>query len=130
MKPHRLEVFDSDDTFCAAHGGQQLAFWNAHQANAASRRCTHLSRGERHADSGDPASGTHPEGHRGEDRHQARDQAHEETLAENPDYLARRHPLAAPKRSTTATTSSALPAMPRSTPGWPRSPTVYASITG
>ena len=30
VKPGRLEVLDIDDTFCAAHGGQQLAFWNAH----------------------------------------------------------------------------------------------------
>jgi hypothetical protein len=25
-----MEILDIDDTFCAAHGGQQLAFWNAH----------------------------------------------------------------------------------------------------
>jgi len=30
VKPSRLEILDIDDTFCAAHGGQQLAFWNAH----------------------------------------------------------------------------------------------------
>ncbi|HET7165505.1 MAG TPA: IS1380 family transposase, partial [Pseudolabrys sp.] len=30
VKPGRLEILDIDDTFCAAHGGQQLAFWNAH----------------------------------------------------------------------------------------------------
>jgi hypothetical protein len=30
VKPRRQEIFDIDDTFCAAHGGQQLAFWNAH----------------------------------------------------------------------------------------------------
>jgi DDE family transposase len=30
VKPGRLEVLDIDDTFCAAYGGQQLAFWNAH----------------------------------------------------------------------------------------------------
>ena len=30
MKP-RKEDLDIDDTFCAAHGGQQLAFWNAHE---------------------------------------------------------------------------------------------------
>jgi hypothetical protein len=30
LKPRRQEMFDIDDTFCAAHGGQQLAFWNAH----------------------------------------------------------------------------------------------------
>ena len=28
-KPGKQEL-DIDDTFCAAHGGQQLAFWNAH----------------------------------------------------------------------------------------------------
>ncbi len=30
VKPGRIEIFDIDDTFCAAHCGQQLAFWNAH----------------------------------------------------------------------------------------------------
>ena len=30
MRPGKLEILDIDDTFCAAHGGQQLAFWNAH----------------------------------------------------------------------------------------------------
>ena len=30
MKPGRQAILDIDDTFCAAHGGQQLAFWNAH----------------------------------------------------------------------------------------------------
>jgi hypothetical protein len=30
VQPGRLEILDIDDTFCAAHGGQQLAFWNAH----------------------------------------------------------------------------------------------------
>ena len=30
VKPGREEILDIDDTFCAAHGGQQLAFWNAH----------------------------------------------------------------------------------------------------
>src|SRR6201990_1910855 len=29
VKPGRLEILDIDDTFCAAHGAQQLAFWNA-----------------------------------------------------------------------------------------------------
>ncbi len=28
--PGRERILDIDDTFCAAHGGQQLAFWNAH----------------------------------------------------------------------------------------------------
>ena len=31
VKPRKLEILDIDDTFCAAHGGQQLAFWNAHE---------------------------------------------------------------------------------------------------
>jgi Transposase DDE domain group 1 len=30
VKPVRLNILDIDDTFCVAHGGQQLAFWNAH----------------------------------------------------------------------------------------------------
>src|SRR6202049_931910 len=29
VKPGKQEILDIDDTFCAAHGGQQLAFWNA-----------------------------------------------------------------------------------------------------
>src|SRR5207245_5820324 len=30
VKPGKQEILDVDVTFCAAHGGQQLAFWNAH----------------------------------------------------------------------------------------------------
>lgn len=30
VDPGRERILDIDDTFCAAHGGQQLAFWNAH----------------------------------------------------------------------------------------------------
>jgi hypothetical protein len=30
VKPGRLAILDIDDSFCTAHGGQQLAFWNAH----------------------------------------------------------------------------------------------------
>ena len=30
VTPGEVEMFDIDDLFCAAHGGQQLAFWNAH----------------------------------------------------------------------------------------------------
>ena len=30
VRPGRQRILDIDDTFCAAHGGQQLAFWNAH----------------------------------------------------------------------------------------------------
>jgi hypothetical protein len=31
VRPRKQEILDIDDTFCAAHGGQQLAFWNAHE---------------------------------------------------------------------------------------------------
>jgi Transposase DDE domain group 1 len=31
VKPGKNEILDIDDTFCTAHGGQQLAFWNAHE---------------------------------------------------------------------------------------------------
>jgi DDE family transposase len=30
VQPGRLAILDIDDSFCVAHGGQQLAFWNAH----------------------------------------------------------------------------------------------------
>lgn len=30
VRPAHRDIFDLDDTFDAAHGGQQLAFWNAH----------------------------------------------------------------------------------------------------
>lgn len=30
VAPGRQEILDIDDTFSAAHGGQQLSFWNAH----------------------------------------------------------------------------------------------------
>jgi hypothetical protein len=30
VQPGKQAILDIDDTFCAAHGGQQLAFWNAH----------------------------------------------------------------------------------------------------
>jgi hypothetical protein len=30
VTPGEVEMFDIDDSFCAAHGSQQLAFWNAH----------------------------------------------------------------------------------------------------
>jgi hypothetical protein len=31
VTPGKVEMFDIDDAFVTAHGGQQLAFWNAHQ---------------------------------------------------------------------------------------------------
>jgi hypothetical protein len=31
VTPGEEEIFDIDDALCTAHGGQQLAFWNAHQ---------------------------------------------------------------------------------------------------
>jgi Transposase DDE domain group 1 len=37
VKPGNLEILDIDDTFCAAHGTQQFAFWNAHPPPTADR---------------------------------------------------------------------------------------------
>ena len=31
VRSRKQEILDIDDTFCAAHGGQQLAFWNAQE---------------------------------------------------------------------------------------------------
>ena len=47
MKPGKVEVLDIDDTFCAAHGGQQLAFWNAHhdERGFASMHIYHVASG-------------------------------------------------------------------------------------
>src|SRR6201996_8374611 len=47
VKPGRLEVLEIDDTFCAAHGGQQLAFWNAHhdERGFASMHIYHVASG-------------------------------------------------------------------------------------
>jgi hypothetical protein len=47
VKPGRIEIFDIDDTFCAAHGGQQLAFWNAHhdERGFASMHIYHVATG-------------------------------------------------------------------------------------
>ena len=47
MKPGKLEALDIDDTFCAAHGGQQLAFWNAHhdERGFASMHIYHVASG-------------------------------------------------------------------------------------
>jgi len=47
VKPGRLEIIDVDDTFCAAHGGQQLAFWNAHhdERGFASMHIYHVASG-------------------------------------------------------------------------------------
>jgi Transposase DDE domain group 1 len=47
VKPGRMEILDIDDTFCAAHGGQQLAFWNAHhdERGFASMHIYHVTSG-------------------------------------------------------------------------------------
>jgi len=93
VKPGRMEILDIDDTFCAAHGGQQLAFWNAHEDERgfASMHIYHVASGTPVATILRP--GAHPQGHGGEDRHQARDEAPAQTLAKHPDHLARRQSL-------------------------------------
>jgi hypothetical protein len=47
VKPGRMEILDIDDTFCTAHGGQQLAFWNAHhdERGFASMHIYHVASG-------------------------------------------------------------------------------------
>jgi hypothetical protein len=47
VKPGRLEILDIDDTFCTAHGAQQLAFWNAHhdERGFASMHIYHVASG-------------------------------------------------------------------------------------
>src|SRR5579864_5064145 len=47
VKPDGMEILDIDDTFCAAHGGQQLAFWNAHhdERGFASMHIYHVASG-------------------------------------------------------------------------------------
>jgi hypothetical protein len=47
VKPHKQEILDIDDTFSAAHGGQQLAFWNAHhdERGFASMHIYHVASG-------------------------------------------------------------------------------------
>ena len=47
VKPGKQAILDIDDTFCAAHGGQQLAFWNAHhdERGFASMHIYHVTSG-------------------------------------------------------------------------------------
>src|SRR5467141_4158001 len=47
IRPCKQEILDIDDTFCAAHGGQQLAFWNAHhdERGFASMHIYHVASG-------------------------------------------------------------------------------------
>jgi hypothetical protein len=47
VNPGRQEILDIDDTFCAAHGSQQLAFWNAHhdERGFASMHIYHVASG-------------------------------------------------------------------------------------
>jgi hypothetical protein len=47
VRPRAQEILDIDDTFCAAHGGQQLAFWNAHhdERGFASMHIYHVASG-------------------------------------------------------------------------------------
>jgi hypothetical protein len=47
VNPGKLEILDIDDPFCAAHGTQQLAFWNAHhdERGFASMHIYHVTSG-------------------------------------------------------------------------------------
>jgi len=89
VKPGKQEILDIDDTFCAAHGGQQLAFWNAHhdERGFASMHIYHVASGTPVVTILRPART--PKGHRGEDRHQARNEALAATLVEDAHRVAR-----------------------------------------
>jgi hypothetical protein len=54
---------DIDDSFCAAHGGEQLAFWNAHhdERGFANMHIYHVGSGAPVANHPSPLA--HPEGH-------------------------------------------------------------------
>jgi Transposase DDE domain group 1 len=83
ITPAHRDIFDLDDTFDAAHGGQQLTFWNAH----------HDERGFApmhvyHAGGGDPAAGQDAERPRSPHRHQASDEAHSESVEKGEHCLA------------------------------------------
>ena len=82
VTPGEVEMFDIDDSFCAAHGGQQLAFWNAHhdERGFANMHIYHVGSGAPVAIILRPART--PKEHGGEDRHQARDEAPASTLAQ------------------------------------------------
>jgi hypothetical protein len=43
VTPGSIEVFDIDDTFCAAHGGQQWRSEMRITTSAASQRCTSIT---------------------------------------------------------------------------------------
>jgi hypothetical protein len=91
VKPGKLEVLDIDDTFCAAHGGQQFAFWNAHhdELGFASLHITwRAARRWRRS-----CARRAPQGQRGAHRHQACEQAPAPSLAEDAHRVARRQPL-------------------------------------
>jgi hypothetical protein len=47
VTPGKQAILDIDDTFCIAHGGQQLAFWNAHhdERGFASMHIYHVASG-------------------------------------------------------------------------------------
>jgi hypothetical protein len=133
VKPRKQEILDIDDTFCAAHGGQQLAFWNAHhdERGFASMHIYHVASGTPVVTILRPART--PKG------------TEVRTVIKHVTTRLRRigagHALSGAATATTAasrpwngrkatmpTTSSGWPAMPRSTPLWPRPRTICASI--
>jgi DDE family transposase len=93
VTPGAEEILDVDDTFCAAHGGQQLAFWNAHhnERGFAPMHVYHVASGTPVVTILRPART--PKGHGGAHRHQTPDEAHPQALANDPPHLARRQPL-------------------------------------
>ena len=135
VKPGEEEVIDIDDTFCAAHGGQQLAFWNAHH-DERGFATMHIH----HVESGTPVAailrpGRTPNGTevRTVVKHVTR--AHSPALAENAADLARRQPLRPRRgdgrgaRTTARATSSGWPATACSMRCWRKPAITCASGT-
>ncbi len=123
VKPGKLEVLDIDDTFCAAHGGQQLAFWNAHhdERGFASMHIYHVASGTPVAAILRPART--PKGS------EVRTVIRHVTKRERRHWPKTRIVWRGDSQKTTMpTTFSASPAMLRSTPWWRRPLSICASI--
>jgi Transposase DDE domain group 1 len=133
VKPGKMEILDIDDTFCAAHGGQQLAFWNAHhdERGFASMHIYHVASGTPVAAILRPART--PKGTevrtvvKHVTKHLRKHWPHTRIICAATVITAASRPWNGP-RTTVRIIFSASPAMRRSMRWWPRPPTICASI--
>ena len=133
VTPRQQEILDIDDTFCAAHGGQQLAFWNAHhdERGFASMHIYHVASGTPVVTILRPARTPKGTEVRTVIKHVTKACA---DIGRRPASRGAATATTAASRpwnglrTTMRTTSLASPAMPRSTPWWQRPPIIYASI--